>query len=141
MVAWTLIACSLSGTPGLSEGMIGLDIGGQVFRVEVADEPGERQSGLMYRTEMSSDAGMIFVYPDEKKRSFWMENTRIPLSIAYIDRAGTIVHIADMVPFDRSPVSSVLPAMYALELNRGQFKLLGIEKGAQVAGLPGPSEE
>lgn len=141
MVAWTLIACSLSGTSGLSEGMIGLDVGGQVFRVEVSDEPGERQAGLMYRTEMAADAGMIFVYPDEQTRSFWMENTRIPLSIAYIDRAGTIVHIAEMVPFDRSPVSSVVPAMYALEVNRGQFKLLGIEKGDKVAGLPGPSKE
>ncbi len=141
MFAWILFACSLSGAPGLSDGMIRLDIEGQSFRVEVADEPGKRQSGLMYRTEMDADAGMIFVYPDEKERSFWMESTRIPLSIAYIDREGTIVHIADMVPFDRTAVLSGLPAMFALEVNRGQFKERGIEKGAKVLGLPGPSRE
>jgi uncharacterized protein len=141
MFAWILFACSLSGSPGLSEGMIRLDIEGQSFRVEVADEPGKRQSGLMYRTKMDADAGMIFVYPDEKERSFWMENTRIPLSIAYIDRAGTIVHIADMVPFDRTAVSSLFPAMFALEVNRGLFKEYGIEKGAVVNGLPLPSRE
>jgi uncharacterized membrane protein (UPF0127 family) len=141
MLTWTLFACSLSGSPGLSEGMIRVEIEGQIIRVEVADSPGKRQSGLMYRTEMDADAGMVFVYPDEKERSFWMENTRLPLSIAYIDRAGTIVHIADMVPFDRSAVPSILPAMYAIEVNRGQFKRLGIEKGAQVDGLPGPSRE
>jgi uncharacterized membrane protein (UPF0127 family) len=121
--------------------MILLEIEGYSIRAEVADEPAERQGGLMYRVDLEEDAGMIFVYPDQKLRSFWMENTRIPLSIAYINQAGTIVQIADMIPFDRTGVPSGEPAMYALEMNRGQFKVLGISKGAKVNGLPGPSEQ
>jgi uncharacterized membrane protein (UPF0127 family) len=121
--------------------MILLEIEGHSIRAEVADEPAERQGGLMYRVDLEEDAGMIFVYPDQKIRSFWMENTRIPLSIAYINKAGTIVQIADMIPFDRTGVSSVEPAMYALEMNRGHFKALGISKGAKVNGLPGPAEQ
>ena len=109
--------------------------------MEVADEPTERQQGLMYRTELAADAGMLFVYSGEAQRSFWMENTRIPLSIAYIDQAGRIVHLADMTPFDRTAVPSKYPAMYAIEVNRGHFTALGVSVGDQVLGLPGPSKD
>jgi len=141
MLVWTLFACGILGGSGLKEGMILLEIEGHFFQTEVADEPTERQAGLMYRTELGQDSGMVFVYPDEALRSFWMENTRIPLSIAYIDRAGTIVQISDMTPFDRNAVPSGSPAMYALEVNRGRFEALGITKGATVVGLPGPSAQ
>ena len=141
MLFWKLLACGLIGGPGLSEGMILLEIEGHSFRTEVADEPAERQHGLMYRTELDQDSGMVFVYPDEAPRGFWMDKTRIPLSIAYIDKAGTIIQISDLIPFDRTTVPSIAPAMYALEVNRGRFDALGITKGAIVKGLPGPSKQ
>ena len=141
MILWFgMWACSLAGTP-LPEGMILVEIKGKELRVEVADEPTERQRGLMYRTELDADAGMVFVYPDELERKFWMENTRLPLSIAYVDKKGAIVHIADMTPFDRTTVPSVKPAMYAIEVNQGIFESLGIAVGDSVVGLPGPSQD
>ncbi|MDP6932352.1 MAG: DUF192 domain-containing protein, partial [Myxococcota bacterium] len=73
--------------------------------------------------------------------SFWMKDTPLPLSIAFIDTAGRIVHIADMVPLDTSPVPSVRPAMYALEMDRGWFQAHGVYAGARVEGLPGASKD
>ncbi|MEC7242302.1 MAG: DUF192 domain-containing protein [Myxococcota bacterium] len=139
-LAWTA-ACALSGTGTVVDHAVPLEINGHEIQVEVADDPTERQRGLMYRTDLAKDAGMLFVYSGEAQRSFWMENTRIPLSIAYVDQAGRIVHIADMVPFDRTAVPSKYPAMYAIELNRGRFTELGVSVGDQVLGLPGPSKD
>jgi len=137
-LTWTM-ACALSGSSAVADDRISLEINGHQLQVEVADEPTERQQGLMYRTELGSDSGMLFVYSGEAQRSFWMENTRIPLSIAYVDQAGRIVHLADMIPFDRTAVPSKYPAMYAIEVNRGRFVELGVSVGDQVLGLPGPS--
>lgn len=111
---------------------IRLDVGGRVFRVEIADTPEERQRGLMYRDSLGEDEGMLFVFPDEELRSFWMKNTAIPLSIAYIDAGGTIREIYDMEPFSLAPVPSRYPAKYALEVNRGRFAAYGIEPGDRV---------
>lgn len=140
LILWSL-ACSLSGGTSIADGRIPLNINGHEIQVEVADEPTERQNGLMYRTEMEKDAGMLFVYGGEAPRSFWMENTRLPLTIAFVDQAGRIVHLADMTPFDRTAVPSKYPAMYAIELNLGRFAELGIQVGDQVMGLPGPSQD
>ncbi len=103
--------------------------------VEIADTNAERQRGLMERDELAEDAGMLFVFDREEPRSFWMRNTRIPLSIAYIDAEGRIVDIKDMEPFDETPVPSAEPAQYALEVNQGFFAEQGIEVG-DVAELP-----
>ena len=100
--------------------------------VEVADEPHERHLGLMYRKEMPKDHGMIFVYPDEKIRNFWMKNTYIPLSIAYLDAEGIVLHLADMTPLNLDPVSSIYPAQYALEMNRGWFSQHQVTIGTQI---------
>jgi uncharacterized membrane protein (UPF0127 family) len=83
----------------------------------------------MERTELDEDAGMLFVFPQEQPRSFWMRNTLIPLSIAYIDSDGRIVDIKDMQPLDETPVPSAEPAQYALEVNQGFFEARGIEVG------------
>jgi hypothetical protein len=90
---------------------------------------------------MSADRGMLFVYPNVRPRHFWMENTTIPLSIAFIDEHGVIIRIRDMRPLDRGHTSSGLPARYALEVNQGWFDERGIIEGAEVLGLPGPSAE
>jgi uncharacterized membrane protein (UPF0127 family) len=90
--------------------------------VEIADEPAELSRGLMHRPSMPDDHGMLFVFPDEQPRSFWMKNTHIPLSIAYADAERRVVSILDMRPLDLSPVLSGARAMYALEVNKGWFQ-------------------
>ncbi len=100
-------------------------------RVEIADDPYERARGLMYRTALGEDRGMLFVYPEEQELSFWMKNTLIPLSIAYIDSRGRINDILDMKPLDDRPphyVSSE-PVQYALEVNQGFFEERGVRVG------------
>lgn len=106
-------------------------------RVEIADEPDEQARGLMDRTALGRDRGMLFVFPDEKERSFWMKNTLIPLSIAYIDSEGRIVDIQDMKPLDDDPPHyvSAEPARYALEVNQGFFDENGVKVGDR-AELP-----
>ncbi len=103
-------------------------------RAEVADERAERQTGLMGRTELAQDAGMLFVFGWERNLSFWMRNTLIPLSIAYIAADGRIVDIQDMEPLDDEPPSyaSAEPAKYALEVNQGFFAERGVEVGGTV---------
>jgi uncharacterized membrane protein (UPF0127 family) len=100
-------------------------------RVEIADDVLEQSRGLMYRTALAEDRGMLFVFPDEEERSFWMRNTLIPLSIAFMDSEGRIVDIQDMKPLDDDPPHyvSAEPAQYALEVNRGFFKVLGVKVG------------
>ena len=102
--------------------------------VEIADDEAEQRRGPMERTELAENAGMLFVFPDEQIRNFWMRNTLIPLSIAYIDSDGRIVDIQDMEPLDDVPPGyiSAEPAQYALEVNQGFFAERGIEVGNVV---------
>jgi uncharacterized membrane protein (UPF0127 family) len=100
--------------------------------VEIADTPEERQTGLMGRTELAEDAGMLFVFEEEQQLAFFMRDTLIPLSIAYIDAEGYIVDIQDMQPLDETPVPSAEPAQYALEVNQGFFEARGIQVGDVV---------
>jgi uncharacterized protein len=100
-------------------------------RVEVADDPFEQARGLMHRKSLGEDRGMLFVFPGEEERSFWMRDTLIPLSIAYIDSKGRITDILDMKPLDDKPphyVSSE-PVQYALEVNQGFFEARGVKIG------------
>jgi uncharacterized membrane protein (UPF0127 family) len=131
-----LIAVFLpSAASGLETATI--TIGAVKLVVEVADNPVERSVGLMHRNHLPEDRGMLFVYPDEAARAFWMKNTTIPLSIAFADATGTIIAVMDMIPDDgalryRSPG----PAKYALEVNRGWFKKNGVDVGDRLV-IPG----
>ena len=128
-----------SSSSALSTLVIETSGGKQVeVRVEVADNVVEQAKGLMYRKELGGDRGMLFVYPDERVLSFWMRNTLIPLSVAYIDSEGRIVDIQDMKPLDDEPphYRSSEPAQYALEVNQGFFERTGVKVGdhAEVPG-------
>lgn len=116
-----------------------LTVGGRTVTAEIADSRAEREIGLMYRKSLPDDHGMLFVYPVAEERHFWMKNTLVPLSIAYLNAEGRIVHTADMDPLDTTPVGSVYPASYALEMSRGWFVANGIGDGDVVTGLPAPS--
>lgn len=138
-----LVACGAMGedAPAPVLPTIPLQVGAEALTAEVADTPALRERGLMERRALRRDHGMVFVYPDTKVRSFWMKNTPLLLSIAFIDEQGEIVRIADMQPYDTSPVSSQQPAMYALEVTQGWFGEHGVTVGTKVGGLPGPSKE
>jgi uncharacterized protein len=129
-----LVACAWGQSAALPTTT--LTVGAATVTVEIADDPAERERGLMKRESLATDHGMLFVYPNERQRSFWMKDTSLPLSIAYLDAQGRIVRIADMTPFDSSPVPSGRPAMYALEVRQGWFQQHAIQVGTAVTGLP-----
>ena len=104
------------------------------IKVEVADTDAEHQLGLMGRTALPEDRGMLFVFDEEQELSFWMKDTLIPLSIAFMDSEGRIVDIQDMEPSKEGYVSGA-PAQYALEVNQGFFEERGVKVGDR-AELP-----
>ena len=108
---------------------VAMKVGGETFRLEIADTPRKQQLGLMHRKSMPQDHGMLFVFPDERERSFWMKNTHIPLDIVYLDAGGKVVSIKPMEPLDESSVASDAPAKYAVEVNRGAAKRAGVKVG------------
>ena len=97
--------------------------------VQVAKTAEERAKGLMGRLQLPQDEGMLFIFEEENYHSFWMKNTRIPLSIAFIDREGKIVKITDMEPFSLESHGPPCPIRYALEMKQGWFSTNGIRMG------------
>jgi uncharacterized membrane protein (UPF0127 family) len=79
---------------------------------------------------------MLFAFSADEVQTFWMRNTVIPLSIAYADASGRIVRIADLEPHDERPVTSIAPARYALEMNRGWFAAHDVAPGDEITGIP-----
>jgi len=111
---------------------IPLKIGEVVIEVEVADEPEERQLGLMHRDSLPENYGMLFVFDQEQQLQFWMKNTKIPLSIAYISKDRVIKEIHHMQPLTEKTTESRYSVLYALEVNQGFFAKQGIFVGDQV---------
>ena len=109
-----------------------LYINGRALNVEIASNDEERQKGLMYRKELGENEGMLFVFEKDKILSFWMKNTSIPLSIAFLDKNGEVIDIYDMKPFSLEPVVSTLKCRYALEVNRGFFNKCGLKVGDKI---------
>jgi uncharacterized membrane protein (UPF0127 family) len=115
-------------------------------RLEVAADPAARARGLMGRTEVPEGTGMVFLYPQDVAGGFWMKNTLVPLSIAFIAADGRVVSVAEMTPCTADPCSSYPPAgpyRYAVELPGGAFAAAGVGKGDKVvptdpAALPEP---
>lgn len=99
------------------------------FKVECAITKEEQQKGLMYRKKLDKQEGMLFVYDRYVRIPFWMKNTSIPLSIAFISDEGKILDIKDMKPFSQSPVYPQFSYMYALELNKGAFARINANVG------------
>lgn len=115
-----------------TEDIFPLTIGAAELEVEVVDTPEARARGLMFRESLPEDRGMLFVFERSEPRAFYMRNTEIPLSIAYIDDRRVIREMHDMEPFSLESVPSRYPAMYALEVNQGAFDRLGIRVGDRL---------
>jgi hypothetical protein len=103
-----------------------------VLDVEVAESPQARAQGLMFRRSMESGTGMLFLFDEPGQQSFWMLNTYIPLSIAFIDEDWEITQISEMTPLDSASVVSVLPAVAAVEVPSGWFDMNGVGLGDKV---------
>jgi uncharacterized membrane protein (UPF0127 family) len=115
-----------------------LTINGHKLVAELATTPEQQATGLMHRFSLQPDHGMLFVFDRVERRSFWMKNTFIPLSIAFIANDGSIVNILDMAPHDESGHWSKGPVRYALEMRKGWFAERSIGPGDRVVGLPPP---
>lgn len=106
--------------------------------VELAATPEQRQKGLMLRQSMPEDAGMLFLFPGENSIGFWMKNTYIPLSIAYLAADGTVMEIRDGKPLDDVTIlTPQRPYRYVLEVNQGWFQRKGLGVGSKVVIPPG----
>ena len=133
--AWLVLAVCLgvaAAACSSDTGRTRLTVGGETFDVELAVTAEQRRHGLMFRDQLGEREGMLFVFPEEQQVSFWMRDTPLALSIAFIDARGVIVHMADMAPYSEAPVPSRFPVRYALEVNRGAFERAGIEIGDLV---------
>jgi uncharacterized protein len=100
-----------------------------LIRLEVAASAQQRETGLMNRRALDADSGMIFVWAQETHDAFWMENTYIPLTVAFLAKDGTIQEMQDMAPLSTDLHMPELPYFYALEANQGYFNLNGIRVG------------
>jgi hypothetical protein len=119
-----------------SDARLPLRIGPHAFQVELAATPQQRQRGLMGRTHLAADGGMLFVFEQPGRHCFWMRDTPLPLSIAFIDAAGRIASLADMQPRTEMPHCPSADVRYALEVRQGEFQRRGITARMQVGGLP-----
>ena len=103
---------------------------------QVAQTPEQRQTGLMHRKEMPQGEGMLFVFEQPTQQCFWMKNTPLPLTAAFVADDGVIVNLADMKPQSTDPHCSAKPVRYVLEMNQGWFAKKGVKAGARLGGTP-----
>jgi hypothetical protein len=136
-----LLALALTTLPAVAQQSqpqrletVTLNAGMHNIRAEVALTPEQRATGLMYRREMAAHEGMLFVFEQAAPQCFWMKNTLLPLSIAFLADDGTVVNIADMKPQTLDSHCSAKPVRYALEMNQGWFAKRGIQAGAKLNG-------
>ncbi len=115
---------------------ITLKLASQTIEVEVADNEQSRSRGLMYRHSMAADDGMLFVFEYPHQPCFWMKNTYLPLSIAFITAQGSISSMHDMQPKSTDTHCPSEPILYALEMNQGWFEKNGLRIGDKIKGLP-----
>jgi uncharacterized membrane protein (UPF0127 family) len=113
-----------------------LTAGMHVIRAEIAATPQQQATGMMFRTEMGGNEGMLFVNDELGQRCFWMRNTLIPLTVAFIADDGTIVNTADMQPRSEQSHCSAQPVRFALEMRQGWFAKRGLKAGFKLRGKP-----
>lgn len=130
-----LLPATMSSDTLATPPVISLKILDHPLYAEVAPTPSTRSKGLMYRSQLDENSGMLFIFPSTGIYGMWMRNTLIPLSVAFLDEQGVILNIADMAPHSTNPHYAAKPAKYALEMNLDWFAKKGITAGHQVHGL------
>ena len=130
-----LLLCAAAGATA-TDTRLPLRIGAHTFQVEIAATTPQRERGLMGRTQLAENGGMLFVFDYAGRHCFWMRNTPLPLSIAFIDDAGRITNLADMQPHTETLHCPTSAMRYALEVPQGGFHQRRIVPGAMVYGLP-----
>ncbi|MCQ4245393.1 hypothetical protein CXK93_03415 [Stutzerimonas decontaminans] len=135
-VALLLSLLVLAGTVQADE-PLRLRLDGHELHAEYAQTVAQRERGLMGRSELAADSGMLFRFDEVRRHCLWMKNTPLPLSAAFLDEDGVIVDVIDLEPLSIEIRCSQAPARYALEVNQGWFEAQGIRVGDRVTGLPG----
>lgn len=115
---------------------ISLGAGMHLIQAQVASTPQQREIGLMYRKQMAPQEGMLFIFEQPGTQCFWMRNTLLPLSTAFVADDGTIVNIEDMAPMTETSHCSAKPVRYVLEMNQGWFAKRGLKAGFKLTGKP-----
>ncbi len=123
-------------TPQLHLPRITLSAGMHLINAQLATTPEQRSIGLMFRKEMPTSEGMLFVFEQPSSQCFWMKNTLLPLTAAFVADDGTIVNLADMKPQTLQSHCSARPVRYVLEMNQGWFAKRGIKAGSKLGGQP-----
>ncbi len=134
LAAALLAAAAAHGQVG-SLPEVELSLGMRQIHAELADNVPARMQGLMYRTSLAPNSGMLFVYEQPAMECMWMKNTLIPLSVAFFDAAGRIINIEQMQPQTEDSHCAERPASYSLEMEQGWFARNGIGAGAVLLGL------
>ena len=122
--------------PQLNLQRVELTAGMHRIDAQVAQSPQERQIGLMHRAKMPPHEGMLFVFEQPATQCFWMKNTPLPLTAAFVADDGTIVNLADMQPNDTASHCSAKPVRYVLEMNQGWFAQKKLKAGFKLGGAP-----
>jgi uncharacterized membrane protein (UPF0127 family) len=123
-------------TPQLNLPRVTLTAGMHLIHAQVAATHQQRAVGLMFRKEMPAGEGMLFVFEQPSSQCFWMKNTLLPLTAAFVADDGTIVNLADMQPQTEKTHCSTKPVRFVLEMNQGWFAKRGIKAGGKLAGPP-----
>lgn len=115
-----------------------ITLGAGMFQIDtqVAQTPDQRAIGLMHRKDMPQAEGMLFVFEAANQQCFWMKNTLLPLTAAFIADDGTILNLADMKPQTLDSHCSAKPVRYVLEMNQGWFAKKGLKAGSKLSGTP-----
>ncbi|MFP5484269.1 MAG: DUF192 domain-containing protein [Gammaproteobacteria bacterium] len=135
LVLWSPATPAQNG-PQLALPRVELTAGMHRIDAQVAQSPQERQIGLMHRKEMPPHEGMLFIFEQPATQCFWMKNTLLPLTAAFVADDGTIVNLADMKPQALDSHCSTQPVRYVLEMNQGWFAKRSIKAGAKLQGAP-----
>lgn len=130
-----LLAAGLAAAQQSPLPVMELGVGMHRIRAEVADRDPTRALGLMHRTSLPPNGGMLFVFDEAGRHCMWMKNTPLPLSVAFIDADGRIVNIADMQPHTELAHCAERPVPYALEMAQGWFAERGVRAGFRLRGL------